>query len=165
MKIYLSYRRQDSAGYAGALVDALAERYGRDSIFNDFAIEPGMDFRHHVLEALSSSDAILAVIGREWVHAVDRDGRRRLDDPEDFVRNELRTALKLQKLLVPVLVGGAKVPSSTELPTDIAALSNHHAVSLDDKTWARDVSLLTKRLDTVAGVAGSKWTRWFRWQR
>lgn len=163
MKIFVSYRRQDSAPYTGRLSEALAARYGPKSVFLDFSnISPGEDFRTHVEAAVSQSDVVLAVIGPGWLDAGYRDGERRLDDPNDAVRSELRTALALGKIVVPVLVGGAQVPPTNSLPNDIAALVNIAAVSVGHSTWNSDFSLLTRRLD---GQAGSQWTKWLPWRR
>ena len=162
MRLFISYRRQDSAAYTGRLSDALAARYGPGSVYLDFAnIAPGEDFRSHVQDALSRCDTVLAVIGPVWLRAASRDGERRMDDPDDFVRSELRSALALGKALVPVLVGGADVPARDQLPEDISAIADLEAIRLGDATWTRDVSLLTKRLD---GNGRSGWTRWLPWK-
>jgi hypothetical protein len=111
---------------------------------------------------LSRSDAVLAVIGPGWLHAASRDGERRMDDPDDLVRSELRTALSLGKALVPVLVGGAVAPPRSLLPDDISALAYLKPSTLGDATWTQDVSLLIRRLN---GEAGSRWMRWLPWKR
>ena len=163
MRLFISYRRQDSAAYAGRLSDDLANRYGPQSVFSDFAIPPGRDWRRHIEEALSLSDAVLVVIGPTWLEAAYRDGSQpRINDPNDLVRSELRAAFALQKLLVPVIVGGAQLPPASSLPEDIASLSYLEAVSLGHATWTRDVSRLMTRLD---GKVGSRWTRWLPWRK
>lgn len=163
MKIFVSYRRQDSAAHTGRLSEALAARYGPKSVFLDFAnISPGEDFRARVEAAVSHADAVLAVIGPRWLDAGYRDGERRLDDPDDAVRSELRTALALGKNVVPVLVDGAQVPPTNSLPGDLAALASLAAVSIGHSTWTDDFSILTRRLD---GQANSGWTKWLPWRR
>jgi hypothetical protein len=163
-KIYISYRRQDSAGWSGRLFDVLASRYGTERIFLDIAtIPPGVDFVSHTESAVSRSSVVLVVIGPQWLTAAYREGNlRRIDDPDDLVRNELRTAIKLQKLLVPVLVGGASMPTVEMLPADIASLATYGSVSLADASWNRDIATLTALLDRDAT---SHWTRWRPWKR
>src|SRR3954453_5314214 len=87
MKIFLSYRRGDTAGYAGRLADGLAERFGAPQIFRDVdSIPAGTDFVEAMQAAVAGCDVLVAVIGREWLTATDATGKRRLDDPEDFRR-------------------------------------------------------------------------------
>lgn len=164
MRIFISYRRQDSAGYTGRLSDALAARYGSGNVFLDFAnIPAGIDFRSHIRDALSQSDVVLAVIGPGWVGAASRGGEPRLHDPDDYIRTELRTALSLGKPLVPVLVGGAVFPAQSLLPDDISALAHFVAIPIGHATWAQDVSELTRCLDRFE--TGSRWMRWLPWKR
>jgi len=164
MKIFVSYRRQDSARWSGRIVDALSSRYGPGQVFSDIAnISPGVDFRSHIEDAVSNADAVLAVIGPHWLDATYRDeGRRRIDDAQDLVRGQLWTAIRLQKVLVPVLVGGAVMPTADMLPGEIASLAERQYVSLDDVTWNQDISRLTKLLDRTAT---SRWARLLRWKR
>src|SRR5919108_3542603 len=100
-RIFLSYRREDTAGHAGRLWDALREGvegqsgFEADQIFMDIdAIEPGVDFRESIRRAVEASDVFLTVIGRDWLTATDAQGRRRLDNPADFVRVEVEAALE-----------------------------------------------------------------------
>ena len=91
---FLSYRRGDSAAYAGRLGDALSRRFGREQVFLDISnIEPGIDFTQHIQQAVESSDVILVIIGPRWAD-LDRDGKSRLEDPGDFIRMEIASALK-----------------------------------------------------------------------
>src|ERR1043166_4935681 len=93
-KIFISYRRDDSEGVAGRLFDRLATQFGREQIFMDVdAIAPGEDFIDVIERAVTSCDVLIAVIGRGWLEARDQDGRRRIDNPEDFVRVEIVAAL------------------------------------------------------------------------
>ena len=93
-QIFISYRRDDSGYAAGRLFDRLSQRFGRDRLFMDIdTIGLGVDFAHSIDEAIAGCDVVLAVIGRDWLTAADAQGRRRLDDPQDFVRQELVAAL------------------------------------------------------------------------
>src|SRR5438067_10074126 len=91
--IFISYRREDTAGYAGRLYDGLAAHFGSDRVFMDVqGIEPGVDFVEAIERALSSCEILIVLIGKDWL-AADSAGRRRLDDPADFVRLETASAL------------------------------------------------------------------------
>ena len=111
------------------------------------AIAVGTDFVDQVERAISTSDVSLVVIGPQWLAATDSEGRRRLDDPEDPVRSEVRSALASANPVVPVLVGDAALPSEGDLPDDIAQLARRQAVELRDETWSQDVEVLVRRLE------------------
>jgi hypothetical protein len=154
VKIFLSYRRDDTAGRAGRLYDVLVNRFGARNVFQDVAtIEPGTDFMQRVSEALAASDVALVVIGGDWVTATEPGGGRRLDDPDDFVRREVSAALAAGLPVVPVLVAGAELPAADELPEDLRALVNRQAARLRDESWHLDVDALVRRLEGEAVVA------------
>ena len=93
-KIFISYRREDSGGYAGRLYDRLSRHFGKDQVFMDIDhIEPGEDFVALIGQQVGTCKILIALIGRNWVNAADKAGARRLDDPEDFVRVEIASAL------------------------------------------------------------------------
>ena len=115
--IFVCYRRKDSAGHAGRLVQDLHREFPRSKIFHDMdSLHAGVPFRNAIDEALNSSSAFLAVIGPHWQRSI-----RRLDDPKDLVRIEIETALGRDILVTPVLVGGATLPKENELPEALAA--------------------------------------------
>jgi len=104
-RIFISYRRDDSGGWAGRLYDRISQHFGRDHVFMDIdTIEPGLDFVEVIEQAVGSCDALLALIGRQWLTLTDDDGQRRLDNPEDFVRLEIAAALVRNIRVIPVLV-------------------------------------------------------------
>jgi hypothetical protein len=140
--IFIGYRRGDGAGWAGRLHADLRARFGRAShIFMDVdGIPPGEDFRTYIDDAIGQCDAFVALIGPNWLDARDEHGRRRLDDPHDFVRLEVAAALKRNIRVIPVLVGGARLPTAEELPEPLGRLVDRHAVSLDNETWELGVS-------------------------
>ena len=140
--IFIGYRRGDGAGWAGRLHADLRARLGRDSeIFMDVdGIPPGEDFRVYIDHAIGQCDAFVAMIGPNWLDARDGQGRRRLDDPGDFVRLEIAAALDRNIRVIPVLVGGARLPTAEELPEPLDRLVNRHAISLDNETWELGVS-------------------------
>ncbi|MEA2560154.1 MAG: hypothetical protein QOH06_1658 [Acidobacteriota bacterium] len=146
--IFISYRREDSAGHAGRLFDRLRERFGRDHVFLDVVgIDAGVDFVDTLDKAVGSCDVLLAVIGREWLTCCDKQGRRRLDDPNDFIRAEISVALKRDVRVVPVLVQGAEMPPTDRLPEDLKRLTRRQAVELRDSRWDADVEALIAALE------------------
>lgn len=110
------------------------------------AIEPGRDFRKAIDASVASCSVLLAVIGREWLEAKDEAGDRRLDDPNDFVRVELASALRRDIPVVPVLVRGAKMPRVDQLPDDLKELVYRNAVELTYMRWKVDVQVLVQAL-------------------
>src|SRR5688572_14604229 len=123
-RIFISYRRDDSIDAAGRLYDRLSDHFGKDNVFLDVdAIPVGVDFRRHLQDAVGECDVLLAVIGHAWLDARRADGSRRLDDPADFVRIEIRTALERGIPVIPVLVGRATMPAGRDLPAALQALA------------------------------------------
>ena len=149
-RVFLSYRRDDSSGYAGRLYDGLTADpagdggFAPEQIFRDIdTIKPGFDFRPPIREAVASCSVMLALIGKHWLNAVDENGVRRLDKPNDWVRFELEEALERQHIpVVPLLVGGARLPSETDLPASLEALASRQVFELSDTRWHHDVGRL-----------------------
>ena len=153
--IFISYRRDDSEGQAGRLFEGLKTRFGEDRVFIDVDdIEPGGDFRRIIDEHVNSCDVLLALIGRNWLHAADKDGRRRLDSPEDLVRLEIAAALRRDITVIPVLVQGAAMPSKEELPPDLQALAWRNAAELRHTRWEADLAELAATLQSHCGYVG-----------
>jgi predicted ATPase len=147
-RVFLSYRRQDSAGHAGRLADHLLDRFGAGSVFMDVeSISAGVEFTQAIEHAIGDSDAVLVVIGPGWLEAVGPDGRRRLDDSSDFVRREIEASLRSDTRVIPVIVGGASMPSEDRLPAQIADLARRNAVELQDRRWREDVDALVDVLE------------------
>jgi len=145
--IFISYRREDTEGQAGRLFDDLVKLFGERSVFMDVVgIEPGRDFRKAIDEHVGSCGVLLALIGTNWVDARDEAGRRRLDDPLDFVRLETAAALKRDIPVVPVLVRGASMPRADQLPADLADLAFRNAIELTHARWNSDLTVLGKAL-------------------
>ncbi|HSG22656.1 MAG TPA: toll/interleukin-1 receptor domain-containing protein, partial [Azonexus sp.] len=144
--IFISYRRDDSPGFAGRLAEALDTAFGADNVFRDIDdIRPGEDFVKAIHNRLQAVDVLLAVIGPDWLGA-SKNGRRRLDDPDDFVRIEIQLALAAGKPVWPVLIGGAVMPVESDLPEAIRALARHQAIVLADASWKNDVARLITAL-------------------
>ena len=147
--IFVSYRRGDTAAEAGRLADHLRDRFGADQIFIDVeTVEPGQDFVVAIQRALDSCAVVMVVIGDGWLSAVDEQGRRRLDNPEDFVHQEVAAALQRSDVrVIPVLVQRATMPRAQDLPAPLADLNRRNALEIRDTHFRRDVDAL---IDVVA---------------
>ncbi len=133
-KIFLNYRRADSKGYTFAIFTVLEQHFSKEQIFMDVdTLLPGVDFVQALEEAVEACDVFLAVIGARWENIKDDQGRRRIDNPEDFVRIEVAHALKRGIPVIPILVDGAQMPSSENLPDDLKGLSRRHAFIFGDR--------------------------------
>jgi len=154
--IFINYRRGDDAGNTGRLFDQLQDAFRREQLFMDVdSIAPGVDFVRELSEQVAKCEVLLAVIGKAWIDARDPTGRRRLESPNDFVRIEIESALKQGKPLIPVLVGGASMPSEDELPDSLKLLATRNAVRLTHERFHADVKGLVKTLLQALGEAGS----------
>jgi formylglycine-generating enzyme required for sulfatase activity len=153
-RIFISYRRDDSGGWAGRLYDRLSEHFGRENVFMDIdTIEPGLDFMEVIEQAVGSCDALVALIGKQWLTITDAAGRRRLDNPEDFVRLEVAAALGRNIRVIPALIYGAPMPRTADLPDVLKPLARRNAHELSDKRFHYDVNQLIEVLDKVLGAA------------
>jgi TIR domain len=149
--IFLNYRRADTAGHAGRLTDLLDARFGRGTVFRDVeSIDGGTDFVHAIQRAVGSARLMLVLIGNTWTTETAPDGTRRLDDPEDFVRLEIATALRQGLPVLPVLVEGAQMPAERDLPPDLKPLARVQAVELTEGRWQYDTAHL---VETIARLA------------
>ena len=138
--IFVSYRRADSRHFAGRLRDRLIERFGTNAVFMDVdTIRPGADFVVTIEEALDSSEIMLVVIGPAWL-STDQDGKRRIDDPGDYVAMEIAAALRRSIPILPVLGDGASMPARSDLPPALAGLAAYNAVRIDHESFDRDTS-------------------------
>lgn len=141
--IFISYRREDAEGQAGRLFDDLSTHFGRDAVFMDVAgIKKGLDFRRIIYEHVTSCGVLLVIIGKRWTTVTDSKGRRRLDDPNDFVRLETAAALSRGIPVVPVRVQDASMPSEQDLPDALKELSYRNGTELTHARWDSDVKLL-----------------------
>lgn len=152
--IFISYRRDESRHAAGRLADDLVEAFGADSIFRDIeGIEPGVEFTQALDKALAACVVMLVVIGPRWLAMVDANGGRRLDQPGDWIRMEIATALQRQTRVIPVLLEGAELPPESDLPEDIRPLVRRQAFELADGRWHGDIQRLINALSKVPGLS------------
>ncbi len=151
--IFINYRRDDCAGHAGRLKDVL-NRHFSGRVFMDLdTIDPGVDFVDAIEHAVGSCEVLIVMIGRDWLTATD--GRRRLDNPDDFVRLEIAKALERSIRVIPVLVDGASMPRSSDLPPVLASLARRNAIELSNARWAFDVERLEQVITGVLVARGA----------
>ena len=152
MSLFLSYRREDSAGYAGRLCEHLRGVFGAEGVFMDVDdIAPGQDFAEAIERTISACQAVVVVIGPRWVQDLEQ-----RSGTEDFVRHEVSVALRRGITVIPVLVGNSTMPAPAVLPGMLAALSRRQAVEIRDATFDEDLKVLVAALREVAGVAAAK---------
>jgi len=149
-QIFISYRREDASSAAGRLYDRLSAQFPQSQIFMDVDnLGPGVDFVEAIEASVSSCEVLIAVVGKGWLISSDEEGRRRLDNPDDWVRLEIATALKRNILVIPVLVDGASMPRRTQLPTDIEALTRKHAVEISHDRFRFDSGRLIEAIKRI----------------
>jgi hypothetical protein len=152
--IFISYRRDESWAAAGRVHDRLLQEFGPDAVFIDVdSISLGADFVKAVQDAVAESHVLLAVIGPRWLDARDRRGRRRIDDPDDFVRIEIATALRAGKLIVPILIDGTQIPKAASLPDDLKDLAKRNGLDVRRASFHSDLNKLVRQLKRRFGQA------------
>ncbi|TXI38018.1 MAG: TIR domain-containing protein [Nitrosomonas sp.] len=153
-KIFINYRRKDSAGYAGRLYDRLASHFGDEHVFMDIdQIEPGEVFDNVIQEKLKAVQVAVVLIGAHWLDIAEANGQRRLDDPGDWVRLEIAALLERDIRVIPVLVGGATLPKSTQLPECLVPLTRRQAIEITSHArFHADADKLIKALEKIVGV-------------
>jgi hypothetical protein len=145
--IFISYRRADSQGYVGRLHDYLLKYFAEEQIFLDVSsLKGGEEFKARIERIIPTCRALLAIIGPRWLDMRGEGGRRRLDNPEDFVRLEIASALQHRLQIIPVLVAGAQMPPGDTLPAPLKALTKLNALELSQTRFAFDVERLVKDL-------------------
>lgn len=151
--IFLSYRRDDAGVSASFLRLCLEQTLPGSQVFRDAeSIEPGLNFRTRIEDAVRSSAVLLALIGPNWLRATDSAGRRRLDDPDDVLVWEIQLALRLGVRVIPVLVEGVPMPQAADLPEALRDLAELQAVSLDHRKldiYQASVSYLAAAIERI----------------
>lgn len=152
--VFISYRKSDSAGFTGRLFDHLSRHFGPEQVFMDVDdIARGADYPQVIEGAVGQASAMVVVIGRQWLACTDARGNRRLDDPADWVRNEVAAGLRREILVLPVLVDGATMPAADQLPPDIARLAFKQAGEISNSRWEYDLGQVTQSLERVVTPA------------
>ena len=148
--VFISYRRNDSGYAAGRLFDRLSQHFGSDRIFMDIdTIELGDDFVHVIETAVTSSDVVVSIIGSQWLSATNAEGRRRLDDPNDFVRLEIASALDMDVDIIPILLEGVEMPLPEQLPDTLKPLTRRNGISVSNMRFNADVDRLIRGIEAI----------------
>jgi tetratricopeptide (TPR) repeat protein len=154
IQVFVSYRRGDSPHAAGRLVDRLNEHF---ELYIDVdRVRPGVDFTVAVREAVDRTDVLVAVIGLQWLTLTAENGGRRIDQPGDWVAEEIGTALGRGTPVIPVLIDGANMPSRQELPPALAALANRQALRIAYESFAADSARLIQAIESTVSRPNPK---------
>lgn len=160
-RLFISYRRSDTRGTAGRLSDTLGAYFGDNRVFRDIEnIAGGADFGNVIEENLQAADAVIVLIGPDWLSVRSEDGKRRLDDPTDWVAAEIAAAIQLKKPIFPVLVDGASMPRIGELPERLQPLVRYNAIAVSDDRWKSDVQRLGKLISFEIPSANERLLGW-----
>ena len=147
MKIFISYRQEDTGGYARQLCEMLQTSFGQDAVFFDIkSIELGANWLQVVEERIRACDVLLLPIGSQWLTITDKKGRTRLTNPKDPLRLEIGAAIRAKLRIIPLLIAGAHMPEEEQLPQDLSALAHCVALDLRHASFERDVADLIERL-------------------
>jgi hypothetical protein len=145
-QVFLNYRHADEPFGVAMLDGALSARFGSEAVFfASKSIELGADWEKEMFAAVERSTALLVVMGRHWLDEVDETGRRRIDDPNDFVRREILLALELGKAVIPVRLGVPR-PSPSDIPAELSALLRKQDIELQFRTAGPDLDRLERKL-------------------
>jgi formylglycine-generating enzyme required for sulfatase activity len=147
-KIFISYRRADASGYAGRLFDRLSEHFGEENIFMDVeGLSLGVDFHEALDKAVGACDVLIALIGKQWLDIKDENRKRRLDDPEDFVRIEIAAALNRDIRIIPILVQDARMPEAKDLPDVLHRLARYNGMEIRHERFNADADRLIRGIE------------------
>jgi hypothetical protein len=153
MKIFISYRREDSEGWAGHIAEKLQMAFGESAIFYDYeSIGPSSKWMNSIEIALKQCQLLLVIIGPRWANIRTANGEKRLDDPHDLVRFEISTALKRRILILPVLVGNAPLPLREDLPKDLAGILDYQVIELPNRSWKQEIEVLIRTTESIMGM-------------
>ena len=157
-QIFISYRRGKTAVYAELLATLLRTHFGHDQVFKDKDSIPfGRDFVEAITSAVASCDVLIALIDPEWTTVLDTSGRRRIDDPGDYVRLEVETALQRNIPVIPILVDGAAPLRTEELPPSLHGLPRRNALPLTTEALPSQINRLIEDIEQqLPGSAASE---------
>jgi TIR domain-containing protein len=146
-RVFISYRREDTAAAAGRVYDHLCQALSPANVFMDVsAIRGGEDFERKMLSELERSDTVLVFIGKKWLDVQSGEGRPRIWEDRDYVRTEVRVALNREILVIPILVDGALMPRSNLLPDDVGGIARRNAMLLRHESFAEDVEGIVRAI-------------------
>ena len=142
-KIFISYRKKDAPGYAALIYQRLCREFGKQRVFQDIGMPPGVDWRRQIELELENCAVVVAVIGRQWA------SNPRLHEPDDLLRRELAVSLQKGIPVIPVLVDGATLPRAEELPDDLKSLLDRQALTIPEDDVERGLDRLVARLKVL----------------
>src|SRR5262249_2608456 len=144
---FISYRREDSAGYAGRLFDRLVARLGRDYVFRGIEdIAPGDDFVASFGQRLTTRSVLLSVVGPSGLTPARQQGGKVLEDSKDVVRAEIEQGLERKIRIIPVLLPGTSMPSENDLPAVLAPIAQFNAMEIRESSFEHDVEKLIEAM-------------------
>jgi len=147
IKIFISYRRDDSAFAARGVHDRLEREFGRESLFMDVdAVRLGVDFVEKIGAEVAKCDVLLAIIGPYWLEANDKESNRRLDNGHDFVRIEIAATLKRNIPVIPILLEGTLMPKAERLPDELKGLARRNGLDVRHASFHSDMDRLVRGL-------------------
>lgn len=156
-KIFINYRRQTDRDAAGRLRDRLESVFSEEGVFIDVDnIHAGEDFGEVISASIAQCDIFLSVIGPRWPEVKDGEGRRRLDSPNDWVRIEIQTALRQKKVIIPVLLDHAEMPSAPLLPKSLARLARINAAALTYESYGQGIRKLIEDIKYKRAEANTR---------
>src|SRR5262249_12463972 len=156
-KIFISYRRDDSVESALGIGQYLERELGRQNVFIDVDMRAGATFPLVLGKRLAECKVMLVLIGPGWLDTRDRSGRRRLDDPDDWVRVEVSQGLRSNVTVIPVLLGGAEMPRKGELPQELHGLVDRQAMRVSTTAFRNDMVALTRDIRAVRSAWPVAW--------
>ena len=154
--LFISYRRSDAGPYARLLQVQFAKRLPGTPVFMDLdSIEAGTDFAEAIKAGVNSCRVLVALIGPKWLDLRDKEGRRRLDNPDDYVRLEIRSALERRVRVIPVLIDGTEMPQRRQLPDDLSKLATLNALQMGYDRYEYDETRLITAIKKAIATGSS----------
>src|SRR5262249_49809892 len=154
-KVFISYRRDDASHAAARIHDRLKQEFGANLLFMDVDSIPfGVNFIKVLSDEVAKCDVLLALIGLNWLNVRDEEGNRRLDNPSDFLRIEIATALQRDIPVIPILLDGARMPNADQLPEDLEELSMRNGLDIRHASFHSDMDKLIRGLKKPSGQMG-----------
>ena len=155
--IFISHYHKDSMAHARHITSLLEWEFGREKVFIDDNLQGGDRYKQELDAALAACRVLVAVIGPNWETLEDDQGNRKLDNPNDLVRHEIRSALEAKKQIIPILIGGATLPDKAKLPEDIQDLVEVQFHTARDRGFDDDIRKLYPTIRRT--VRGPWWKR------
>ena len=150
-QVFICYRRENSSWVAGRIYDRLSQKFGRDVIFKDIdSIPLGINFKQHIESVVQQCSVVLVIVYHRWMGESAESGKSRIDDPNDFVRIEIESALSREIPIIPLFIEDAVIPSENDLPETMKGLVARHGMKVNnDPYFHRDMDRLINHLEPI----------------